>query len=242
MQNDITLSANEQDIYDATAIRAVIKTRFAPKNPLWRCSSFVLIHCILTPIARLRRLFGTRHIVRGNHKLRGYKRSGYFLFGALPNNSVDMTIPLALCDPKHTYTLTPSRVKGGKTVISPWRLLCGDIPIPADASDARLFLEAVEKRAVERGAVVVYPSTLEGIDPSLDPYAFPARFDEPAFCFTTVTEADEQGRPCVVTYLDGPFYAKEGASLEEQTADMRARITERMNRRRVESCKEADKS
>ncbi len=229
MQENI-LSENMTHDGDCTreTLRTTIKTRFAPKNLVWRSVSFFLIHCFLTPIARIRCVVGMRHTVRGHKRLRGYKRSGYFLYGNRTDVPGADSIPLALCDPKHTYRIVPSRIKRGRTVISPWRLLCGDIPTPADASDTRAFLEAVEKRAVERGAVVVYPETLEGIDPTLDAYSFPARFDEPAFCFTTVTEPGEDGAPCTVTYLDGPFYPCEGRSLSEQTDDLRARITARM--------------
>ncbi len=241
MQNEIPADITVNDErYDAALVRAIIKTRYAPKNPLWRCLSFLLIHCVLTPLARLRCIFGMRHIVRGHKKLRGYRRSGYFLYGNGADVKRATTIPLALCDPKHTYRIVPSRVKHGRTVISPWRLLCGDIPTPADARDTRAFMEAVEKRAVQRGAVVVYPETLEGIDPALDPYSFPARFDEPAFCFTTVTERDARGKSCVVTYLDGPFYPVEGLPLDEQTADLRARITAKMASRMDAAREERD--
>ncbi len=229
MQNDI--ADIRDDVFSPEETRAVIKTRFAPKNPIWRSLSFTLIHCILTPIARVRCLIHRRHAVEGQRKLRGYKRSGYFLYGALPEDGKDRVIPLTLCDPKHIYTIVPSREKGGRTDISPWRLFCGDIPSPATAADTRAFLEAVEKRAVERGAIVVYPSSIEGVDPALDPFSFPARFDEPAFCFSTVTEATEDGKARTVTYLDGPFYAKDGLSLSEQSADLRTRITERMTAR-----------
>ncbi len=241
MQNDIL--ADGYDIAPTEEeMRAVIKTRFAPKNVIWRSLSFAYIHCVLAPLARLRVLVGMHHVVREHKKLRGYKRSGYFLYGKLPSARGERRIPLALCNPKHTYTVTPSRVKGGKTVISPWRLFCGDIPTPATPADTRAFLEAVEKRAVERGAVVVYPETLVGIDPALDAYSFPARFDEPAFCFTTVTEYTEGGKPYAVTYLDGPFYAKSGAPLEEQTEDMRARICDCMAARRRAAEKETPKA
>ncbi len=201
-----------------------VKTRFAPKSPFWRSLSFFIIHCLLTPAARLRCLVRMRHTVREHKRLRGHKRTGYFLYG----NHVDVPdpegIPLALCHAKHTYRVVPSKEKNGRTVISPWRLLCGDIPTPAAAGDTREFLEAVEKRVVERGAVVIYPEQLADNPIIPDPYSYPARFTEPAFCFTTVTETNQKGEPCVVTYLDGPFYPRYGLPLEEQTADIRTRI------------------
>ncbi len=239
MQPELLLENRPLAPEDRDKLHATVKTRFAPKNAVWRSLSFFLIHCILTPVARIRCLMGRRHYVRGHKKLRGYKRSGYFLYGNCADVKRATGIPLALCDPKHTYRVVPSHKKGGRTDISPWRLLCGDIPTPADAGDTRAFLEAVEKRAVERGAVVIYPETLEGIDPSLDPYSFPARFDEPAFCFTTVTEKTEDGHSYTVTYLDGPFYPTEGRSLSEQTADLRCRISETMQARLTEEGKNA---
>ncbi len=234
MQQEVFMDPTPANDYDPAALRATVKTRFAPKSLVWRSVSFTLIHCILTPLARVRCLIGMRHKVRGHRKLRGYKRCGYFLYGNRADVPGADSIPLALCDPKHTYKIAPShRNRRGTTVISPWRLLCGDIPAPTASNDTRAFLEAVEKRAVERGAIVVYPALFDGIDPELDPYSFPARFDEPAFCFTTVTERDEVGKACVVTYLDGPFYPASGMSLEAQTDDLRTRITDRMHARLV---------
>ncbi len=202
------------------------ETRFAPANPVWRSLSFALIHCVMTPFARLGSILRLRHTIIGKEKLRGHRRSGYFLFGALPDHDC-RDIPLALCDPKHTYRVVPSRKnRRGDTVISPWKQLCGDIPTPADSRDTRGFLEAVEKRTVQKGAVVIYPELLEGTE--IDPYSLPARFDEPAFCFTITRETDENGKEKTVTRLDGPFYPRFGFPLEVEAAELRARITASM--------------
>ncbi len=200
-----------------------IKTRYAPKNPLWRLLSFIIIRTFIMPSARLYCSFRLRHTAKGRKKLKGYRRNGYFLYGDTTYRDGCM-IAFALNN-RHTYTVVQPKVKNGRTVISTWKQLCGDIPAPADHADERAFLEAVEKRAVQKAAVVIYPrEPMPQTD--IDPYSYPARFNEPAFCFTTVIETDKRGKPRTVTYLDGPFYPKYGMSLADQTAYIRARIEE----------------
>ncbi len=208
--------------------RPTIKTRYAPKNPLWRLLSFLIIHIFLRPAAKLYCYFRLRHTAKGRRRLRGYRRHGYFLYGNGATVKDGRMIAFALTTPRHTYAVVRPKVKNGRTVISTWRQLCGEIPGPASGEDARAFLEAVEKRTVQKAAVIIYPE--EPLPPSgIDPYSYPARFDEPAFCFTTVKETDAGGKRRTVTYVDGPFYPKYGLSLTEQTEDIRTRISGAMN-------------
>jgi len=93
----------------------------------------------------------------------------------------------------------------------------------------------MEKRILEGHPVVIYPEAhIWPYYTSIRPFKstsfrYPARFQEPSFCFTTTYQKNgNKKKPKIVIYVDGPFYPNSDLNLKEQQEDLRNRIYECM--------------
>ncbi len=204
--------------------------RFVHKGLLWRISAFVFYRCIMWPFAWAWCKIRFRHKIENRRVLRGYRRRGLFAYGNHTLMLGDAFIPNLIFGRKYTYVVVGPQNLSARGTCHLWQM-CGAIPTPTSIRGYRGFLEALEKRTLEHGAVVVYPEAhiwpyYTGIRSFPDTsFSYPARLGEPVFCFTNTFHRRPLCKtPKVVTYVDGPFYPDESLSLSEQAQELRDRV------------------
>ena len=151
----------------------------------------------LQPRARLMLRWGYHWRVHGKRSLRGFRRSGMFLYGNRTGTPLDALVPACLTG-KPILVPAPG---GLLAAYAPLARHCAGIPTPEDFHTMRPFLERIEKHTVTRGAVAIYADGTAGDAP----YLYPVRFDEPSFVFYTAVCEGKGGRRAV-TRVAGPFY------------------------------------
>lgn len=219
------------------AIRVDAEFPYVHKNLLWRACAAFVYRCVMKPFAFLFCKLRYRHSVKNRRVLRGMRRSGCFVYGNHTLMAGDAFIPNLVLSPKRTYVVVnPENLSAPGT--RNFLQMNGAIPTPTALSGYRPFLEALEKRTVQRAAVVIYPEAhiwpyYTGIRPfSAMSFAYPVRFDEPVFCFTnTFHRRRLTTLPRVTTYVDGPFYPDRSLPPREQAQDLRDRVYAAMCRR-----------
>lgn len=154
---------------------------------------------LLQPRARLMLGWGYRWRVYGKRALRGFRRSGMFLYGNRTGTPLDALVPACLTD-KPILVPAPAETL---TRYAPLARHCVGIPTPETHREMRPFLEKLEKHTVTRGAVAIYTDGASGDAP----YLYPVRFDEPSFVFYTAVCRGTDGCRRAVTRVAGPFYS-----------------------------------
>ncbi len=199
-----------------------------------RFTHFFWYRLIATPIAFIYVKFKFHHKAIGKHKLKSFKRTGYFIYGNHTQDIGDAFIPNVLNFPKTNYMIVhPNNVSMpllGKITPS-----LGALPLPDDMKAYRNFLKAVERRILENHSVVIYPEAhiwpyYTGIRPFPDvSFNYPIKFDAPVFSFTnTYQKRRFSNKPNIVTYIDGPFYPDDSLPKNEQKQDIRNRVYKTM--------------
>jgi 1-acyl-sn-glycerol-3-phosphate acyltransferase len=231
--------SEQEEHSDLTRTAPVIDENFhyVHKDPLWRVCSFVVYRLIMIPFAFLWCKLRFHHRIENRQVLRGFRHRGCFVYGNHTLMSGDAYIPNLLLAPKRTYVIVSPENLSARGTRS-YLQMCGAIPTPGTLGAFRNFREALEKRTVERSAVVIYPEAhiwpyYTGIRPFPDTsFAYPVQFGEPVFCFTNTFHRKKHGRvPRIVTYVDGPFYPDERLPRAKQAKELRDRVYQTMCRR-----------
>lgn len=202
-----------------------------------RLAHFFWYRAIAFPLAKayLKIKFGQK--ILNKKLLKPYKKDGYFIYGNHTQDVADALIPSFVCRPKNVYVIVhPNNVSMpylGK--ITPY---LGAIPLPDDAAATKNFLSAVKTRLIEKCAICIYPEAhiwpyYTDIRPFTDAsFRYPVKYKKPAFCFTnTYVKKKAGGKVKIITYVDGPFFANENLSAEEQRKEMRDKIYSAMKER-----------
>ena len=220
------------------------KNKFIPadypyihKNVFYRFFTAIVYRFVLTPAAFLSNNGSLHQKIVNKKILRPFRKSGYFLYGNHTNMLGDGFTPSLVCFPKRVYILVNSdnvAVKGISTALK----MGGALPIPSTISGMPNFLRAIEKRAVQRNVICIYPEAhIWPYYTSVRPFKsvsfkYPVRFGDPAFCFTDCYKKRRFGsKPRMFTYIDGPFYADLSLPEEEQHIDLRDRVYAAMKAR-----------
>ncbi len=213
------------------------KFPYLRKNIVWRALSFVVYRLIMTPVAFLFCKLRYGHRVVGKEKLKKAKQTGCFVYANHTLMVGDAFLPSVVLFPKKTYVVVnPENLSTPGT--RNFLLMSGAIPTPTTHKAFPRFRETLEKRTVERSAVVIYPEAhvwpyFAGIRAFSDTsFAFPVRFGEPVFCFTNVfTKRRGTKVPRVTSYVDGPFYPDPDLPPKEQAAALRLAVYNAMTER-----------
>ncbi len=195
---------------------------------------FFWYRMVATPVGFCYAKLAHGHRVAGRKKLKGLKTHGYFLYGNHTQDIGDAVIPTLLTTPKDAYVIVhPNNVSMpylGRVTPS-----MGALPLPDNMKAYRNFIGAVERRAKEGHAVIIYPEAhiwpyYTGIRPFTDDsFAYPVKLNLPVFCFTnTYQKRKLSKKPRIVTYIDGPFYPDESLAPRERRRILRDRVYETM--------------
>ena len=120
-------------------------------------------------------------------------------------------------------------------VLGKWTPALGGLPLPDGIGAYRNFLAAIKNRIAEGHPIVIYPEAhiwpyYTKIRPFPDTsFAYPVTLHAPSFCFVnTYQKTRFRKRPRMVTYIDGPFLADEGAEPKAARKALRDAIYTRM--------------
>ena len=199
-----------------------------------RFTHFFWYRVVATPIGFGYAKLAHGHRIVGRAKLKAFKNRGYFLYGNHTQDIGDAVIPTLITTPKDAYVIVhPNNVSMpylGRVTPS-----MGALPLPDSMKAYRNFISAVERRAKEGHAVVIYPEAhiwpyYTGIRPFTDDsFAYPVKLGLPVFCFTnTYQKRKLSKKPRIVTYIDGPFYPDESLPPRERRRALRDHVYEAM--------------
>jgi len=211
--------------------------RYINNNIFFRIARFFVYRVVMTPVAFLYMKFKFHHKIVNKKVLRPYSRHGYFMYGNHTQVAGDGYVPNLVCFPKDVYDIVNSdnmAAKGTETFMK----MLGAMPLPSTIHGMTNFLNAVERRSIQRNVIMVYPEAhlwpyYTGIR-NFRPVSFkyPVRFGDPSFCFTNCYKKRRFGKtPRIVTYIDGPFYPNLELPENERHIDLRDRIYQTMKDR-----------
>lgn len=219
---------------------------FVHKNIFWRAAAFFVYRIIMTPFAYIycKLKFGAKTV--GREKLKESRGRGCFLYCNHTLLAGDAFLPNVSMFPKTNYVIVNSdnvATPGTKNFVQ----MCGAIPVPQSGTAYRSFLDAIEKRVLQKCCVTVYPEAhiwpyYTGIRnfPSTS-FRFPVKYDAPVYVSTTTFQAKKHGStPRVTVFIDGPFYP-DMSSPREAAGKLRDTVYSVMCRRSENSTYEAIK-
>lgn len=198
---------------------------------------FFWYRVVATPIAFFycKGVFGQR--AKGHHKLKKFRKTGFFMYGNHTQDIADAFIPTLATFPQDVYVIVhPNNVSMpylGKITPS-----LGALPLPDELAAYKNFKEAIETRINGNNCVVVYPEAhiwpyYTKIRPFPDTsFDYPAKLGTPVFVFTnTYHKRRFFKHPRIVTYIDGPFYPDMDKSPRKRRKELREKVYKMMCKR-----------
>lgn len=193
-------------------------------------------HIVAKPIAWCYLKIGFHHKIVNRKALKEIGKKGFFLFGNHTNAGADALIPtmVQVRHPKDTYVIVhPNNVS--MPVLGKITPYLGALPLPSDAEATKNFLRVVKETVDEGRCVMIYPEAhiwpyYTKIRPFSDmSFRYPVQSKAPVYCLTNTYQKRRFGKkPRIVTYIDGPFYPKEGVSGKAAKEDLRNQVYETM--------------
>lgn len=193
-------------------------------------------HILAKPIAWLFLKIRYHHKIVNRKVLKEIGKKGFYLFGNHTNDIADALIPtmVQVRHPKDTYVIVhPNNVS--MPVLGKITPALGALPLPGDRTAMKNFMQVVMETIEEGRCVMIYPEAhiwpfYTKIRPFVDAsFRYPLQSKAPVYCLTNTYQKKRFGKnPKMVTYIDGPFYPKEGLSTKDAKADLRNRVYETM--------------
>ena len=205
------------------------------RKGIWKkFTHFFWYRIIGTPLAFLYLKLYFGHKIINKSVLKEAKDKGFIQYGNHTHFLADAFIPSMISLPKDNYVIVhPNNVSMpylGRITPS-----LGAMPLPDGAKAARNFLQALETRLKEKQAVTIYPEAhiwpyYTKIRPfKATSFRYPIQYKVPVYCFTNTYQKRKFTKiPKIVTYVDGPFYPKEGLNGKKQREELKNRIYETM--------------
>lgn len=203
---------------------------------LWEACSYLLqnIFSMLIKIGYSKIKFRLKYI--GREKLKKYKNTGYFIYANHTQPFADTFIPSVANYPKRNFLIVnPANVsiKYAGHIIE----MLGAIPTPDDKTAAKNFLQTIEKRIKQKYSVTIYPEAhiwpyYTKIRPFKDvSFKYPVELNVPVFSLTNTYQSYGKNKIKIVSYIDGPFFAKNELNKKEKQKDLRNIVYETMQER-----------
>lgn len=203
---------------------------------LWEACSYLLQNIFSMPIkigySKIK--FRLKYI--GREKLKKYKNTGYFIYANHTQPFADTFIPSVANYPKRNFLIVnPANVsiKYAGHIIE----MLGAIPTPDDKTAAKNFLQTIEKRIKQKYSVTIYPEAhiwpyYTKIRPFKDvSFKYPVELNVPVFSLTNTYQSYGKNKIKIVSYIDGPFFAKNELNKKEKQKDLRNIVYKTMQER-----------
>ena len=201
--------------------------RYVRKNIFFRLLAFVLYRLVARPLVWVYMKVWHHHKFVGKKVLRDLGKSGCFLYANHTMLAGDAFIPNLFSVKKRNYILT-GRETNSLTAILPLLNAFGNIPLRQTGTQRLRMMRCVKARVQEGATVTIYPEAhvwpyYTGVRPFGDEsFRYPVICNAPVICLTTCYQKRRFGkRPRAVTYVDGPFYPREGLSHAENMQYLR---------------------
>lgn len=202
------------------------KYKYVHKNIFVRLFEFFIYRIIVRPLAWLYVKIKFWHRLRNKKVIKNIK-GGFFIFGNHVTIMGDAFIPNLVSWKRRNYIITGEQANS-LTALLPLMNSLGLIPLSQDRSQQLQLLKCVKKRIGDGHTVTVYPEAhvwpfYTGIRPfAEDSFRYALIANAPVVAMTTCFQKKWLGKkPKAVTYLDGPFYPKEGLSKAENVKYLR---------------------
>ena len=205
--------------------------KYIHKNPLWDFCSFLLQNILSMPIKLIYGKFKLKIKYIGKEKLKPYKKDSYFVYVNHTQVFADVFIPSLPMYPKRNHFIVNPENVSMKFLGNSIQLL-GAIPIPNNKNGMKNFINAIETHLNRKHPITIYPEAhiwpyYTKIRPfKAVSFKYPVQYKKPTFCMTNTYQSYGKNNDKVkmVTYIDGPFFPKDGLSLQEQKHDLRNQV------------------
>ncbi len=173
----------------------------------------------------------------GRKKLKGYRKSGIFLFANHTQPVGDVFTPALAVFPKRIYTIA-SAANMSLPVIGKILPFLGALPLSGTASGIKQLNRAISCRLAQNACVVIYPEAhvwpwCSFIRPfPSTSFKLPVKESKPVFCATSVyTKSRLFKRPKATVYIDGPFFADDTIGIKAASIGLRDTVLNAMTKR-----------
>ena len=215
----------------------VIDEKYKYKHcKLWDICSWIIQNVLSMPIKVGYAKIKFRIKFVGKEKLKGFKKTGYFVYANHTQVFADTFIPSLAIYPKRNFLIVnPENIS-----VKPFGWLVemlGAIPVPGNKTAMKNYLKSVEDRVNKKNGITIYPEAhiwpyYTKIRPFKSvSFKYPVELNKPVFCLTNTYQKCEKNNDKlrIVSYIDGPFYInKQLETLKEQKEDLRNRVYECM--------------
>ena len=183
---------------------------YFPKTAARRAAAAVIYH-VARPIVWVIQEVAYGEKIVGREKLKGYLKSGFYLYGNHTRSMGDAYCPGILSWPKKAYIVAGAdafSIKGIRRLVED----LGGIPLPPGKKGFKNYTLAMRRHADKGHVITLYPEAhiwpqYTGIRPfGTASFHYPAENGKPVFTFTTTWQKKKllPGARTVV-YVDGPF-------------------------------------
>ena len=206
------------------------------KSLLWETLTFCIQNIFSIPIKFLYLKLKFKHQYIGKEKLKGYQGKGYFVYANHTQAFADTFITSMAMYPYKTNFLIVNPENVSIKGLGNFTQMLGAIPIPTNRNGMKNFLAEVRRRIGQGKGITIYPEAhiwpyYTKIRPFKNvSFRYPIELDVPSFCITNTYQAYGKNKDKVkmVSYVDGPFFAKETGGMQEKKEDLRNQIYEKM--------------
>ena len=207
------------------------KYKYLHKNIFWNLAHFLVQNVLSVPIKVLYAKLKFRIKYIGKEKLKPYKKDSYFVYVNHTQVFADVFIPSLPMYPKRNHFIVNPENVSMKILGNSIQLL-GAIPIPNNKNGMKNFINAIKTHIDIGHPITIYPEAhiwpyYTKIRPfKAVSFKYPVQYKKPTFCMTNTYQSYGKNNDKVkmVTYIDGPFFPKDGLSLQEQKHDLRNQV------------------
>lgn len=232
LNDEFSTAQIEAKIIDGTYSYEHSSAKAKAKRVFW-------YHIVAKPIAWCYLKIAFHHKIVNRQVLKKIGKEGFYMFGNHTNAGADALIPTLVQTrhPKDTYVIVhPNNVS--MPVLGRITPALGALPLPGDMDATKSFLKVVKETVEEGKCVMIYPEAhiwpyYTKIRPFPDSsFRYPIQSKAATYCLTNTYQKRKVGtKPRMVTYIDGPFYPKEGLSGKAAKEDLRNQVYETMVKR-----------
>lgn len=191
-------------------------------------------HIVAKPAAFVFLKWKYHHKIVNRECLKQAKDSGFFLYGNHTNAVADALIPTMICHPRGVHVIVHAN-NVSMPILGKITPSLGAIPLPDDKDAAKNFTGMIEETAAKGQCITIYPEAhiwpyyTKIRDFKDSSFRYPIACKTPVFCFTNTYQKRKHGKtPQIVTYVAGPFYPVQGASMKEQKQELCRQVKETM--------------
>lgn len=202
---------------------------------IWDFCSFIIQNILSMPLKILYSKIKFRIKYVGKEKLKQAKKQGYFVYVNHTQVFADVFLPSLPIYPKRNhFIVNPENVS--MKILGNSIQLFGAIPIPNKRDGMKNFFKAIKYHIDRKHSITIYPEAhiwpyYTKIRPFKDvSFKYPIQYNAPVFCMTNTYQSygKKKNKIKIVTYIDGPFFANDNLTLQENKKQLRNKVYNNM--------------